>query len=155
MDFKVSKTLETDYSDWAALYRLYAEFYKMPMNDEILDKVWSWIQDAGTEFFCLVARDGDGKPIGLTHFRPMFSPLRGTKVGFLDDLYVAEAYRGQGVVEQLFEAMDVEAKRFGWPFVRWLTGDDNHRAQGFYNKVADRTRWVTYQMNIQTGQIKE
>jgi len=28
--------------------------------------------------------------------------------------------------------------------VRWITADDNYRAQALYDKVATRTHWVTY-----------
>jgi hypothetical protein len=34
-----------DKADWRRLYDGYAAFYKMPMNDEIADRVWGWIND--------------------------------------------------------------------------------------------------------------
>ena len=36
-----------DFEVWSNLYRDYAKFYKVPMNKEILNKLWSWIQDKG------------------------------------------------------------------------------------------------------------
>jgi predicted GNAT superfamily acetyltransferase len=81
------------------------------------------------------------------HFRAMLSPLRGAKIGFLDDLFVASDNRGSGTVERLFEELDSTAQQQGWPFVRWITADDNVRAQAVYNKLSDRTAWVTYQLN--------
>ena len=30
---------------WSNLYKSYAEFYKVPMNNEILEKLWGWIHD--------------------------------------------------------------------------------------------------------------
>ncbi len=88
-----------DRDDWDALYYGYAEFYQVPMNDEILDTVWGWIHDDDNPFFGLIAKDENGKALGLMHCRQMPSPLRGALVGFLDDLFVVPQARGQGVVE--------------------------------------------------------
>ena len=30
--------------------------------------------------------------------------------------------------------------------VRWITAEDNYRARGLYDKVAQRTSWLTYDM---------
>lgn len=146
MDILIEKPVEKDFDSWAELYRQYADFYSMSLQDHTLKNVWSWIHDENQEFYCLIARD-QGKIVGLAHFRSMLSPLRGAKVGFLDDLFVAPDHRGKGIVDSLFEGLQQRAKAEAWPFVRWITADDNYRAQGFYKKVSDQTKWVTYQMN--------
>ena len=40
-----------DRGDWERLYRGYAEFYEVPMNDTILQTVWDWIFDADKAFY--------------------------------------------------------------------------------------------------------
>ena len=140
---------ETDKLGWQNLYRQYADFYAVPMSDDILNNVWSWIQNEDEEFYCLVARDASGEPVGFMHYRAMLSPLRGTKVGFLDDLFVAPVHRGSGVVDKLFDALKFQAEAHGWPFVRWITAEDNLRARAVYERVSERTAWVTYQLNAQ------
>ena len=35
--------VQFDRQNWEKLYIGYAEFYKVPMNNEILDTVWSWL----------------------------------------------------------------------------------------------------------------
>ncbi|MCG8669043.1 MAG: GNAT family N-acetyltransferase [Pseudomonadales bacterium] len=145
MGIYVSDVTLKDKSGWEDLYQEYAEFYEMPMDQQILDTVWGWIQSEKDEFYCIIARDKNQTPIGFMHYRSMFSPLRGTKVGYLDDLFLSPAYRGTGTVEKLFEALDVRAQQNDWPFVRWITADDNCRAQAVYNKLSERTKWVTYQ----------
>ena len=137
-----------DRPEWEALYRGYATFYKTTVSAEGLETLWSWIFDEKEPVRAIVARDAQGKAIGLMHFREMPSPLRGTKVGFLDDLFVRPDLRGSGAADALFAALNAEAKARGWPLVRWLTADDNYRARGVYDDVATRTMWVTYQMNV-------
>jgi len=137
-----------DRDQWEALYHGYAEFYRVPMNDQILDTVWDWIHDAANPFFGLIAKDDAGKALGLMHCRQMPSPLRGALVGFLDDLFVIPDVRGQGVVEQLYAALNALGKQQGWPFIRWITADNNYRGRAVYDKLSEKTHWVTYQMTV-------
>jgi GNAT superfamily N-acetyltransferase len=78
----------------------------------------------------------------------MASPLRGTIVGFLDDLYVDPAWRAKKVGRALLDEVAAIGRARGWPFYRWLTADDNYRARGLYDQVAKRTMWITYQYDL-------
>ena len=146
MTINVSRLEAADRAEWEVLYHGYAEFYQVPMNDQILDTVWGWIQDDGNPFFGLVAKDESGKALGLMHCRQMPSPLRGALVGFLDDLFVSPDARGQGVVEKLYAALNQLGKQQGWPFIRWITAENNYRGRAVYDKLSEKTAWVTYQM---------
>ena len=145
---KVSNISTADRNDWETLYHGYAEFYQVPMNNEILDTVWGWIHDDANPFFGLIARDENGRALGLMHCRQMPSPLRGALVGFLDDLFVSPDARGQGVVEALYDALNVLGKERGWPFIRWITAENNYRGRAVYDKRSDKTHWITYQMSV-------
>jgi ribosomal protein S18 acetylase RimI-like enzyme len=128
------------------LYKGYAEFYKMPMNDDILDKVWSWIFDKEIKFYAIGIKSSEGELIGFMHFREMPSPLRGSLVGFLDDLYIHPDFRGSGAVQLLFKELKSIAKENNWPYVRWITASDNYRARKVYDKLSGVIDFVTYQM---------
>jgi GNAT superfamily N-acetyltransferase len=86
--------------------------------------------------------------IGLAHFRAMLRPLTGSTVGFLDDLFVDPDFRGGRVADQLITALAELARQRGWTLIRWLTADDNYRARGVYDRLAKRTMWITYQMDL-------
>ena len=83
-----------DKDQWEKLYKGYADFYKVEMNDKILQTVWSWLQDKNHEVNGIVY-EVDGNIVGLAHYRRMPRPLRGKDICFLDDLYVAPRHRGQ------------------------------------------------------------
>lgn len=139
---------DSDREGWARLYRGYADFYHVPMTDEILATVWGWIHAPEHEVGGLVARRGPGGPlVGLAHFRAFARPLRGATGLFLDDLFVNPDLRGDGVGRQLLEAVAAEARNRGLGVVRWITADDNYRARGLYDQMASRTMWVTYDMD--------
>lgn len=145
MTISIQAPAEADRDDWERLYRGYAAFYEVPMNDRILDSVWGWLFDPARQFYCILARDAGGA-VGLMHYRAMLSPLRGAVVGFLDDLYVEPAARGGGVVNRLFAELESRARAHGWPVVRWITRDNNYRARSVYDRVATRTDWITYEL---------
>ena len=141
-----------DLADWTRLFRGYAEFYERALTDEQLQVVWSWIHDERAVIALLaVPADGEGAPLGLAHLRSWIRPLRATRCGYLDDLFVAPSARGRGAVDALFDAIDALAIEQGWDIVRWTTAEDNHRAQGAYDRVATRTTWVTYDMTPSTA----
>jgi hypothetical protein len=61
-------------------------------------------------------------------------------------LYVDPPCRGTGAVGALFNEINRLALERNWFVVRWTTAEDNFRAQAAYDKVANRTSWVTYDM---------
>ena len=144
----IAPPIATDKPDWRRLYDGYAAFYKVPMNDAIADRVWGWINDPAHNLEALVARTPAGRVVGLAHFRAMPRPLTGSTVGFLDDLFVDPELRGGRVADQLITALAGLARQRGWTLIRWLTADDNYRAHGVYDRLAKRTMWITYQMDL-------
>ena len=149
MTVSVGRLQPDDRAEWELLYHGYARFYRVEMNERILETVWGWIHDPQNPFFGLLARDADGRALGLMHCRQMPSPLRGALVGFLDDLFVQPEARGQGVVEALYEALNQLGREQGWPFIRWITAEDNYRGRAVYDRQSKKTHWVTYQKEVE------
>ena len=135
-----------DRDSWETLYRGYAEFYKVETDVEKLDSLFNWLMDPTHVCEGIVALDTQAHLIGLAHYRAMPSPLRGSEVGFLDDLFVDPSCRGGGAAEALLRHVDAIAQTKGWPVVRWITRDNNYRARGLYDRIALRSDWITYEM---------
>lgn len=144
---------DDEFEPWARLFRGYAEFYRWPTSDDHQQQIWSWIHVDRT-VVCLVAVPTDddggeaGPPGGLAHLREWVRPLRGVRAGYLDDLFVDPAHRGSGAVDALYGAMRALARERGWPMIRWTTADDNYRARAVYDRLATRTTWITYDMDV-------
>ena len=138
--------LEQDhYDQWLSLYHGYADHYRATLTPEGIKATWGWLTDDRHPLTGIVALDGK-QVIGLAHFRAMPSPLRGEEIGYLDDLFVDPASRGQQAGEMLLKALQVIAKDEGWPMVRWITRDNNYRARSLYDRHAIKTDWNTYEM---------
>jgi len=135
-------------ADWDRLYRGYADFYKVEQTQEMRDRVWSWLQDSAHAVKGFLALGPDEHPIGLTHYRPYARPLMAATGGFLDDLFVHPTHRGSKAAEALIEAVCAEGKKQGWTVIRWITAEDNYRARGLYDRLAERTKWVTYDIRL-------
>ena len=136
----------SDWDSWRRLYLGYAEFYAVETNEDKLSTLFGWLLDPGHVCDGLVAANDDLSIVGLAHFRSMPSPLRGTEIGFLDDLFVDPLSRGSGVAEALLKEVDNIAGKRGWDVVRWITRDGNYRARGLYDRIAVKSDWVTYEM---------
>jgi GNAT superfamily N-acetyltransferase len=137
-----------DRAAWDALYAGYAAFYKVTQTPEMRDTVWSWLHNPAHEANGFVAEAADGTLIGLTHYRPFARPLSASTGGFLDDLFVSPDARGSGAAKALIEAVASEGKKRGWTVIRWITAEDNYRARSLYDKVAEKTKWATYDVKL-------
>ena len=140
----VRKIQASDHDAWSALYVAYADYYQSPQTAAMRDTVWAWLGDAthGVEGF--LAFDDAGAAVGLAHFRPYARPLSASVGGFLDDLFVSPAARGQETSKRLIAAIVEVARERKWTVVRWITAEDNYRARSSYDKIATRTKWLTY-----------
>ena len=136
-----------DRAAWGRLYAGYADFYRVTQTEEMRDLVWSWLLEGAQGVSGRVAETPAGL-VGLAHFRAFARPLSASTGGFLDDLFVDPASRGTGAAAALIEAVAAEGRARGWTVIRWITADDNYRARALYDQVAERTKWVTYDIRL-------
>jgi GNAT superfamily N-acetyltransferase len=61
-------------------------------------------------------------------------------------LFVAPEARGSGAAQALIDAVAEAGRSRGWTVLRWITADDNYRARSAYDRIADRTKWITYEI---------
>ena len=134
-----------DKDQWEKLYKGYADFYKVEMNNKILETVWNWLRNKNHEVQGIVY-EIDDNIVALAHYRRMPSPLRGQDIGYLDDLYVDPKYRSQKIGEKLINKIKEISKSKDWNFVRWITRDDNVRAKSLYDRISEKTNWNVYEL---------
>jgi GNAT superfamily N-acetyltransferase len=138
---------QADRPTWERLYAGYAAFYKVTQTPEMRATVWGWIHDPDHETQALVAEEA-GQLVGLAHYRPFARPLAASTGGFLDDLFVDPPARGSGAAAALIDALTEEGRARGWTVIRWITAEDNYRARALYDRLAEKTRWATYDLKL-------
>ena len=93
----------------------------------------------------LVAVDRDDEAIGLAHLVFHVSTWTTGNYCYLEDLFVADAWRGAGVGRALIEAVYREADERGSARVYWMTQEFNAAARSLYDRVAHRTDFIRYE----------
>ncbi|GAA0992478.1 GNAT family N-acetyltransferase [Subtercola frigoramans] len=147
MTLKIRPITDHDFFPWYDLYVAYGKFYATEVEGDRAILVWSWLIDPAHETEALVA-EHDGKLVGVAHIREFARPLAGERGIYIDDLFVDPDARNSGVASALIaEVKSIAAKRHAG-IVRWITADDNETAQRLYDKLANRTSWVTYDLVV-------
>jgi GNAT superfamily N-acetyltransferase len=90
-----------------------------------------------------------GNAAGFALFFENFSTFVGKPGIYLEDLYVREAWRGQGVGTALLEAVRQLAIARGCGRFEWSVLDWNRRAIDFYEKMGARplNEWTVYRLS--------
>ncbi|MEG3617443.1 GNAT family N-acetyltransferase [Magnetovibrio sp. PR-2] len=148
MSVSVRDFQEQDYARWLELGEGYLSFYETKLPQEVTDETWRRVLDPGRkDMFGLVA-EKDGDVIGFTICVVHPGTWTMNDICYLEDLYVDEAARGQGIGRALIEAVYAKAQELNHHRVYWRTKADNKAARDLYEKVAIDNNWVMYEHHL-------
>ena len=128
---------------WHPLWRGYQTFYKADIPAAVSDITWSRLLDPAEPMGGALAWV-DGKAVGLVHHILHRSCWTVEDYCYLQDLYVAEEARGQGVGRKLIEFVYDYAKSKNCSRVHWLTHETNTDAMKLYDAIAARSGFIQY-----------
>lgn len=138
-----------DETDWRRLWAGYQRFYEVSLSEEVHLSTWRRLHDPAEPVFgALALPAGGGPPFGLVHFIRHRTGWDVADSCYLQDLYVDDAARGQGVGAALIDYVAAAAAGFGAAQVHWLTHETNTRAMRLYDAVAVRSGFVQYRLPI-------
>ena len=126
---EITRVTKSDLTELHGLVEKYRAFYKQAEND----KTSSFLEQriANDEAVAFIARV-EGNAVGFTLLYPTFSTVSLSSIWLLNDLYVDESARGQGIASELMEVAESEAKKAGATRVFLRTANDNLPAQALY-----------------------
>jgi GNAT superfamily N-acetyltransferase len=131
------------------LIAAYQRFYEVEGIDEARNRSFFHRFLAPSEDGLLLGARRDGQLLGYACLYWHFSSLEAVETLLMNDLYVTEDARGQGVGRALIEATAEVARERGAPFVEWSTAPDNHTAQRLYDSTgAERSEWFSYELRV-------
>jgi GNAT superfamily N-acetyltransferase len=147
---EIDSATESDLSTVLPLMRAYCDFYEVSPSDEGLEAMARALIEADeADGMLLVARDGDGTPIGFATVGWKWASTRGARIAVMEDLFVDPDARGQGAADALIRACADRARRHGAPVLTWITAPDNRRAQAVYNRSgAAAGTWLEYELEL-------
>ena len=144
----VSLAGEADLDELLPLMRGYSDFYEVTPTDEaLLTLSRALIADPQREGQQFLARDGDGRAIGFATVYWLWSTTSATRIGLMNDLFVAPEGRGSGAAEALIERCREACREHGASKLTWQTAKDNGRAQAVYDRIGgERSEWLDYSL---------
>ncbi|ABC24252.1 GNAT family N-acetyltransferase [Rhodospirillum rubrum] len=144
----VRQPLAGDREAFLALWRGYCAFYQAEVPERATQTLWRRVLDpADTGLRGLIACVGDA-PLGFATLVTHPGTWSDRPVGYLEDLFVDGATRGQGLGRALIAGCAELGREEGWLRLYWQTGRDNVAAQALYDRVATRTDWVRYELQL-------
>jgi len=144
----VSLVGEAELDELLPLMRGYSDFYEVTPTDEaLLTLSRALIADPQREGQQFLARDGDGRAIGFATVYWLWSTTSATRIGLMNDLFVAPEGRGSGAAEALIERCREACREHGASKLTWQTAKDNGRAQAVYDRIGgERSEWLDYSL---------
>jgi GNAT superfamily N-acetyltransferase len=142
----VSLVGDEDLGELLPLMRGYADFYEVSTTDEqLLSLSRALIASPEHEGVQFIARDSTGIAIGFATVFWLWSTLSASRVGLMNDLFVAPEGRGSGAAEALIERCRGACLERGATRLTWQTAKDNARAQKVYDRIGGhREEWLDY-----------
>ena len=149
VDLDIAPPSAADKLGWRALFQAYLRGMEIPVREDVVERAWSWIADPAQPLEALMARTTEGEPVGFIHFRPFPDPLTAMVAGTIEDIFVLPHHRGSGAADALVAALAELGRTRRWIGLQWQSPEMAYRARGFFDKVATRTKWAIYEMNLE------
>lgn len=133
----VDEATEHDLFDIALLLNDVDEFYGDPVTEEVsarVDSIELALFSSHPSARVLLAHI-EGQTAGLAALSYLWPAAGSTSSIYLKELYVRDAFRGQGVGEALFKRVCEIAHDLGFSRVELTTDRDNKNAQQFYERL--------------------
>lgn len=135
------------------LFDKYRVYYGQASNIELAKSFIQARQDNHESVIFVALSDDKKQPIGFSQLYPIYSSVRIVKNWLLNDLYVEEAYRKQGIGENLIRTAMNFAMEHNAKFVELSTAVTNHTAQSLYEHIGFEkqnpdTEFYTYRIDL-------
>ena len=138
-----------DVKQLARLFDLYRCFYGRESNlSESTDFMSERLKNNDSVTF--IVENDDGTLAGFTQLYPIFSSISAKKAWVLNDLFVCDGFRSQGIASSLIRQSLVFCQNTGAEWVSLQTATDNFAAQQLYQKFGfvQDTQFLNYNYNF-------
>lgn len=138
---------KADYDAWLKLWQNYLTFYETRLPPSTTEKTWRNLLDDDMPIYGFGAWQ-DEMLVGITHLVLHPNTWNATECCYLEDLYVSEAVREQGVGRALIEQVYEFANNKNCNRVYWTTQEGNATARKLYDVIATQTDMVQYRKDL-------
>jgi ribosomal protein S18 acetylase RimI-like enzyme len=139
---------DEDRESWQGLYYGYLEFYASEPLEQATELLWQRLTSETPVVQSAIA-EVNGVVVGFVHFHYQISTWTHTWHCYLEDLFVDENHRGQGVARSLINEVRRAALEEKCSELYWITREHNATARQLYDKVATATDFVRYEILLE------
>ncbi|GAB3609962.1 GNAT family N-acetyltransferase [Humibacter ginsengiterrae] len=143
---RIAPVRPEDRAEWLELFRGYLTFYAAHLDEATIDALFTRLLD--TEIHGALARDEQGRAIGLVHWLTHAATWTTADYCYLEDLFVSPDARRTGAGAALIEHVRAWAEEHGSAKVYWLTAETNATARSLYDRVAQRSGFIHYEIAL-------
>jgi GNAT superfamily N-acetyltransferase len=150
---KIRPIEKKDYNSWKTLWDAYLKFYNTELSDEITILTWQRFFDDDFPMHCHVADANNFNESGIIGFVTyVFHPSSWSTNGYcyLEDLFVDQDFRKNGTGRVLINNVLKKAKVANVDKVYWQTESKNKTAQALYYKIANKTDFIQFSVELVT-----
>ena len=138
---------KADYDAWLDLWQHYLTFYETSLPLITIEATWHNLLNHDVPIYGFGAWK-DNNLVGITHVVLHPNTWNTSECCYLEDLYVSESVRGQGVGRALIEQVYDFANQKNCNRVYWTTQEGNVAARKLYDAIATQTDMVQYCKNL-------
>lgn len=141
----VRSLVRADYDQWLPLWQDNCDH---KIGDAVTAETWRRLTHPKEQVFGLCAEADDGRIAAILHY--ILHPTTGQvePVCYMQDLFVAPAFRRQGLARRLIWALQDSGKNDGWARIYWLAANDNPAAVNLYKTLGIRVDFGFYVLPI-------
>lgn len=150
MNLKIRKAKKSDSIGIINLIIELAKFEKLtPPDKNAQARLIKHAFSAKPFFEILIALDGKN-PIGYAFYFYTYSTFLAKQTLYLEDIFISEKYRSEGVGKLLFDELIKLAKRKKCGRLDFTVLEWNKKAMKFYNRLGAKAlkEWVYYRMTL-------
>ncbi len=146
----IRKASKEDSKDILRLINELAEFEKLVPPDNAAKK--RLIKDAFSEDppFRILLSEINNEVVGYAFYLFTYSSFLAKKTLYLEDIFISDKYRNQGIGKLFFEKLTQMAKKIKCGRMEWVVLDWNVNAINFYDNLGAKElkEWKTYRLMI-------
>ena len=136
--------MPADEPAWRALWSQYNDFYEKTVAEAVTARTWRRILDPASSIFGRLAT-ADDAIVGFSTSVVHENTWAIAPVCYLEDLFVAPAFRGRGIGRMLIADLIERAKSSGWSRLYWHTWAGNP-ARKLYDQFIEADDFVRYRL---------
>ena len=147
MTVEVRDASPSDHAAFMDLWAAYLTFYAVDLAPAVTAATWGRLMDPASPVKARLAVV-DGQVMGFAIHMHHPSTWVATEDAYLEDLFVADAARGQGLGRALIDDLITLARAKGWARLYWHTNEGNTRARALYDQYVASDGHIRYRMAL-------